>query len=82
MQCHLPVLRRVDDLRRDAGEIHLVGLQHADRDAGRDAGVDRVAARLQHLEAGVRGEIVSGRNDVLGSHDGQAFRGHGVMSPM
>ena len=61
---HLAVLRRVDDLRRDAAEIHLVGLQHADRDAGRDAGVDRVAARLQDLEPGVRREIMSGRDDV------------------
>jgi hypothetical protein len=60
------------------GEIHLVGLQHADRDAGRHPGIDCVAARLQHLEAGVRRKIVSGRNDVLGSHDGQAFRGHGA----
>src|SRR5262249_55802510 len=39
---HLAVLRRVDDLWRDAGEIHLVGLQHVDRDTGGDPGVDRV----------------------------------------
>ncbi len=69
---HFLVLRRIDDLGRHSGEIDLVGLQHPDRNARGHAGIDRVAAGLQDLEAGMRGEIMSGGNDVPGSHDGQA----------
>ena len=73
MQCTLRFFRGVDDLRRDAAEIHLVGLQHADRDARRDARIDRVAAGFEDLETGVRREIVSRGNDVPRAHDGHAF---------
>ena len=42
----------MDHDRRDAGEIHQFALQHAERDARRDTGVDGVAAGLQNLECG------------------------------
>ena len=39
-----------DHDRRDAGDVHQVRLQHAERDARGAAGIDRVAAGLQDGE--------------------------------
>src|SRR4029079_6013438 len=50
----------VDHDRRDPGEIDEVDLQYAERDPGRDAGVDRVATGLQDLEPGSGGEGMPG----------------------
>ena len=46
--------------RGHAGEVDQVGLQHAECDARRTAGIDRVAAGLQDGEAGGGGEVVAG----------------------
>src|SRR6186713_2875937 len=73
-------LREVYDQRRDAAETHLVGLQHAHRDAGGDSRIDRVAAAFEDLKPGVRREIMSRRNDVAGTHDGWTI-GH-ANSPL
>ena len=69
----------IDHDRRDAGEVHLVGLHHAERDARRDAGVDRVAARLEDAEAGLRREVVARRDHVARPHDGRAMGLHAVL---
>src|SRR5262245_15551583 len=53
-----------DHDRRDAGEVHFVGVQHRERDAGAAARIDRVAAALKHRKPGGRGEIVTGGNRV------------------
>ena len=73
---HLPALRGVDELGRHAAEVDLVGLQHADRNSGGNPGIDRIAARLEDLEPGVRGKVVPGRDDVPGAHDGGAAGSH------
>ena len=41
------------------GDVHEFRLHDAERDAGRDPGVDRIAARLQDLEAGLGREIMA-----------------------
>ena len=48
--------------------------------AGRTPGVDRVAAGLQNLEPGGRGEVMAGGDRVAGHGDRRAVRerfGHG-----
>ena len=47
----------------------------------RDAGVDRIAARLQNLEAGFGGEILGGGDHVARAHDGRAMGFHILFSP-
>ena len=70
--------------RRDAGKIDQIDLQDAERDAGGDPGIDRVAARLQDVETGRRGEVMASRDRMPGHRDRRAMggvmrgRGHGV----
>jgi hypothetical protein len=56
-------LVRAPDLHAAArGEAAHPGLDHADRKGGRDRGVDRVAARLEHRCTHFRGPPVLGRD--------------------
>ncbi len=73
-------IRQPQDDRRHPGEIHQVGLQNAERDAGGAAGVDRVATGLQDREAGHRCEIMPGRHRVAGAIDGGTIRRHACAS--
>ena len=77
---HLAVLCRENDLRRNAADVDLFGLQHADRQTGRDAGIDGIAAGLEDFEGRVGGQVMAGRNDVPGAHDGHAFCCHTSIS--
>jgi hypothetical protein len=70
----------VNDDRRHAGEVHVFGLHHAERDAAGDAGVDRVAARLENAEARLGGEVVAGGHHVARPHDGRAMGLHVVLA--
>jgi hypothetical protein len=72
----LALFREVDHERRNAGEVDAIGLQHAERDAGGDAGIDRIAAGLENLETGVRGGIVTGGDHVLRAGDRRTIGGH------
>ena len=69
---HLTV-RQPDHDRCDAGDVHQIRLQHAERDAGRAAGIDRIAAGLQDGERGRCGEVVAGGNRVTRAVDGRAM---------
>ena len=73
---HLAVFCRKNDLGRDAADIDLFGLQHPDRQPGRNAGVDGVAARLEDFKGRVGGQVMAGGNNVPGAHDGHAFGAH------
>src|SRR5438552_19026547 len=62
-------LRRVhprpeDDDRSDTTEIGEMALENVQGDAGRDAGVDRVAATLEHTRAGERRQVMAGAHHV------------------
>ena len=76
---HLSRSARPDHDRRHAGDVHLVGMQHGQRDAGGAAGVDRIAARLEDREAGRGGEIVAGRDGVPAAIEGRTV-GHAPQS--
>ena len=69
----LPSWPGADHDRRHAGDVHLVGMQHGQRDAGAAAGVDRIAARLEDREAGGGGEVVAGRDGVPAAVEGRAL---------
>ena len=71
---HLAALGKADHDRRDAGDVDDVALQHPERDPGRDAGVDRIAARFEDEKAGVRRRIMAGRDHVT------VARQHAAMS--
>ena len=76
----LTLLGEVDHDRRHPGDIDQIALQHAERQAGRTPGVDRVAAGLQNVEPGGRGEVMAGGDRVAGHGDRRAVRerfGHG-----
>ncbi len=60
---------------RHAADVHQVGHQHAQRHAGGDARVDRVAAAGQHREAGGGGERVARGDGVAGAGGGKAHGG-------
>ena len=72
---NLPALGVVEDDRRHAGDIDEVALQHAERDAGGDAGVDGVATRLQHRKSRVRRQVVARRDDMATGRDHRPVRG-------
>ena len=57
----------VDQRRRDAGEANDVGLQHRKRHGGGHAGVDRIAARIEHAHRRGGREIVPAGNRVVAS---------------
>ena len=73
------VLGGIDDDRRHAREVHVFGLHHAERDAAGDAGVDRIAARLQDPKAGLGREVLAGGHHVARPHDGRAMGLHAVL---
>ena len=77
---HLVALRQVDDHRRNAGELHLIAVQHAERDSGGDAGIDRVATGLQDRVTGFGGEVVTGGDHVACRGD-HRLEGHGRTLP-
>ncbi len=74
----------VDHDRRDTGDIDEIALQDAERDPGGAARIDRVAARLQDVEAGGRRQIMARRDGVPGDGDGRPMGcclGHGGPFP-
>ncbi len=56
---------QMDHRRSHAAETDELALQHVDRQPGRDAGVDRIAAGLQYLQAGERCVVMPGHHDML-----------------
>jgi len=65
---------REQDDRRDAAEVGEVALEHVERDAAGDAGIDRVAAALEHADAGGGREVVARAHHVpLGEDRGPAL---------
>jgi hypothetical protein len=66
---------RIDDDRRHARKIHVFRLHDAERNPGRNSGVDCIAACLQNLEAGLGGQVMTGRHHVARPHDRRAV-GH------
>ena len=73
------LLGRIDDDRRDAREVHIFRLHHAERDAGRHSRVDRIAAGFEDAKPRLGGEIVAGGDHMAGPHDGRAMGFHGVL---
>jgi hypothetical protein len=69
--------RRADHDRRHAGHVHLVGMQHRERDAGGAAGIDRIAACLEDGETGGGSEIVAGGDRVTAAVERRAHGFHG-----
>ena len=72
-------VRQPDHDRCDAGDVHQVGLQHAERYARRAAGVDRVAAGFQDGEGGRGRQIVAGGDGVTRAVDGRAMAHDGLL---
>ncbi len=56
----LVAVGQVDQHRRNAGELDLVAVHDAERDAAGDTGVDRVAAGAQDRMRRFGGEILAG----------------------
>ena len=59
----------IDDDRRHAREVHVFRLHDTERNTGRNAGVDRIAACLQNFEASLGGKIMTGSHHVARPHD-------------
>ena len=72
-------VRQPDHDRCHAGDVHQVGLQHAERDARRAAGVDRIAAGFQDGEGGRGRQIVAGGDGVTRAVDGRAMAHDGLL---
>ena len=70
---HLAALGGIDQHRGHAGELDLVAVDHAERDPRRDAGIDRIAAGLQHGRARLGRQIVA-RNAHMAPR-----RDHGLL---
>jgi len=51
--------------RRDAAKVGEVALEHVERDARRDPGIDRAPAAREHPQARERGEVVARAHHVL-----------------
>ena len=68
--------RAVHDDRRDAAEVGEVPLEDVQRDARRDARVDRVAASLEHPHSGERREVVARADHVTPREDRRATLTH------
>ena len=71
---HLAALGKADHDRRDAGDVDDVALQYPERDPGRDAGVDRIAARFEDEKTRMRRRVMPGRDHVT------VARQHAAMS--
>ena len=65
----------VDDHRRHARALHLIGVDHAERNARGDRRIDGIAAGLQHSVSGLGREIVARRDHVAGRRD-HVLKGH------
>ena len=68
----LPRLGVPHDGKQVAADAAAHRLHHAEHGVGRDRGVDRVAAALEHLDAGLRGERVAGGDHAAGCHHHRA----------
>jgi len=73
---HFALVRHPQHDRRHAGEVDDIGLQHLQADPGCDAGVDRVAACLEDIEAGMRRAEMAGGDHVPRAGDRGAEGGH------
>ncbi len=60
---------RMDEHDGIAAHAVHVRLDHLQHEAGRDGGVERIAAFLQHAHADLRGQPMRGRNDAEGTGD-------------
>ena len=74
-----PGFRKLDHDRRHTGEMHVFALQHAQRDARRDSGVDRVAAGFQDFKPGLRGKIIRRRHHVPRAENARMMGGHAML---
>jgi hypothetical protein len=63
-----PGLRLVVEAEKVAAEAAIVRLGHAEHGVGGHRRVDHVAAGLERLDAGQRGERVTGGDHALPSH--------------
>ena len=72
----LPAFSVIENDGRYTRHIDDVALQHAERDTGGHAGVDGVAARLQHRKSRVRRQVVARRDDVPASRDHRPVGGN------
>ena len=70
-----------DHDRRHAGHVHLVGMQHGQRDAGGTAGIDRIATRLEDRETGGGGEIMAGGDGVTAAVERRTHGFHDDGAP-
>jgi hypothetical protein len=70
-----PFPPEIDHDRRDAGEAAHLRLDDIQREARRDAGVDGVAARLEDHQTRLRGEVMSGGDDVARARYQRAIGG-------
>jgi hypothetical protein len=59
-----------------SAEISSLRMHDGEREAGGDGGIDRIAARAQHLNAGARGELVDAGHDSVRSVRRAQRRGH------
>ena len=70
-----------DHDRRHAGHVHLVGMQHGKRNAGRAAGIDGIATRLENRKTGGSGEVMAGGDGVAAAVEGWAGGLHDDGAP-
>jgi hypothetical protein len=66
---------KIDHDRRDAGDVDQIALQHAERNPGRAARIDCVAAGFEDRKARGGREVMAGRYCVAGHGDGRTERG-------
>ncbi len=74
----LVAVREMNDHRRHAGELHLIGVHDAERDPGGDARVDHVASGLEHGMTGLGGQVMAGRDHVARAGDHRLQRHSGL----
>jgi hypothetical protein len=75
-------VRQPDHGRRDAGDVHQVGLQHAKRNAGGATGIDRIAAGFQNGEGRGGCQIMAGRDGVARAVDSGAMAHNGLLDEL
>ena len=79
---HLALVGKVNNHWRDTSEVHQVGVQHAQCNTRRHAGVDGVAARFEHQKSGVCSGVMASGNHMPRAGDGWAISVHGFQSPL